>query len=78
MRSALTIAKESWAKRIKLTAIRTMWKAAYYRKQAEACLAIARMLPEKTRAEQFTLAASKYLAKAEKAERESKPQAVNS
>jgi hypothetical protein len=48
-----------------------MWKAAYYRKQAEACLAIARMLRESPRAEQLTLAASKYLAKAEQAERES-------
>lgn len=51
-----------------------MWKAAYYRKQAEACLAIARILSDKRRAEQFTLAASKYLAKAEQAERESGPQ----
>jgi hypothetical protein len=42
-----------------------MWKAAYYRKQAQACLAIARVLKDRDKAAQYALAADRYFRQAE-------------
>jgi hypothetical protein len=47
-----------------------MWKAAYYRKQAQACLAIARLIQDKDKAARYALAASRYHEQAERILRE--------
>jgi hypothetical protein len=47
-----------------------MWKAAYYWKQAQACLAIARVLKDRGKAAQYALAADRYFRKAEQVLRE--------
>jgi hypothetical protein len=44
-----------------------MWKAAYYRKQAETFLLMARLTRDEAKAARFTLLASKFYEKADRA-----------
>jgi hypothetical protein len=47
-----------------------MWKATYYRKQAQVCLAPARITRDREKAVKYALAASRYLEQAERVLRE--------
>jgi hypothetical protein len=43
-----------------------MWKAAYYRKQAQTFLMVARLTQDRKKAARYALLASQYLEKAER------------